>query len=126
VEKLKCYLQKSNLNFIIFEEYMTDLMVARLRKATDIYVNLQVTDMLSGAMQEHIYAGNQVITGKWLAYQELKDIGANFHEVYSIEELPSLIIQCKKNLNEKKMQDAIYCLSSWNKVIDGWENVFSN
>lgn len=122
---IKKAIEKSELNVVLFEEFMTDNQVANLRKATDIYINVQQTDMLSGAMQEHIYAGNIVITGSWLGYEELKDIGVNLIEIDAFAQLPSKI---KENINvrleTKSNVEAIYELSSWKNTINGWLDVF--
>ena len=130
VDYIKCLkkaVDSNGLDVIYYESYMSDFRVALLRKATDIYINVQHTDMLSGAMQEHIYAGSRVITGCWLDYRELKDIGVKLIEVDSIEELPKIIIEQKKYLfNISNNSSVIYNLSSWNNVINGWANALFN
>lgn len=125
VEKLKRIAAVSGLDITFFENYMTDSDVALLRKATDLYINVQVTDMLSGAMQEHIYAGSRVITGRWLDYCELKEIGVNLIEIDAISEIPDMIIKHRiSSSNTTNDRSVVYDLSSWNNVINGWSNAF--
>ena len=61
-------LKASKLSYSFLNRMMSDVNVARLRISTDILINLQDTDQLSGAMQESLYCHAEVITGSWLPY----------------------------------------------------------
>ena len=64
-ERVAKRLSKTNLEYKIFNEFMTDDMMARVRLVSAVMIHLPDTDQLSGSMQEHIYAGSTIITGNW-------------------------------------------------------------
>ena len=72
---IKTVLSNQPLNSMVYENFLTDKDIAKLRVNTDILIQLQKTDVLSGAMLEHIAAGSIVITGDWLPYDDLDQTG---------------------------------------------------
>ena len=58
----------------------------------DIFVNLQSTDMLSGTMQEALYAGTDVITGAWLPYEILHRYSLKIYYIEKFTELSNSLI----------------------------------
>lgn len=72
---IKNRLLNVGIPYIIYEDFMSDSEVAILRKNTDIFIQLQNTDVMSGAMMEHIAVGSVVITGSWLPYDDLYEMG---------------------------------------------------
>lgn len=108
-----------------FTTFLSESDVAKIRIANEIFLNLQITDQYSGSFVESLYAGNIVITGSWLPYQNLKNAGVFFIEINKIDDLPN----CLKNiLNDfeffkekskknteilKKMFDSKYILKQW-------------
>jgi len=91
----------------ILEEFMTEDDVARLRSITDIYINIQKMDQLSGAMLESLYAGSVVITGGWLKYQVLCDKGVFLYKVDDIGAVAQLIADCVEDLQTQKSLCAV-------------------
>jgi glycosyltransferase involved in cell wall biosynthesis len=113
----------------VYPHFLTDEKVAMIRKASDIMINLQKTDQFSGAMQEHLYAKNVVITGVWLPYGLLKETGAWFVEVDHLDEIPdklSYILNDFENFQADMTTNpsAIVALSSWGKNIKQWLNLY--
>jgi len=117
-----------NIEQIYFTEFMSEIDIAHLRKATDIMINVQITDAFNGSMKEVLYCGGIVINGSWLPYQFLKEADIYFEEVDSVEQisdkLEKIIMnysyyqeQCKNNAVK------IYEFSNWSKVIHQWEEV---
>lgn len=112
-------------SYKVYADFMTDVEVAHLRNASDIMIQLQTTDQLSGSMQEHLFAKNVVITGSWLPYLALKEEGAWFIEVDKIDELVTVLPEVLENykgyapktVNTSK---AIAKLSLWDQNIDSW------
>lgn len=80
-DKIKKKLCNIGLSHIVYENFMSDYDVAKMRISTDIFVQLQKTDVLSGAMLEHIAAGSIVITGSWLPYDDLDELGIKLVKV---------------------------------------------
>lgn len=123
-------IEQSGFESVIMDQYLNNHSVAVLRKATDIMVQVQTTDQFSGSMQEHMYAGNVVITGDWLPYRKLKDAGVYFEEVSNISELPILLSelvnsydQCEKKAINNHI--AISELSRWKNTIKSWLKLYN-
>lgn len=116
---------QSGFEAIIIDKYLSNREVVLLRKATDIMIQVQTTDQFSGSMQEHIFAGNVVITGNWLPYKKLKESGVYFEEVNSIAELPDKLTEIVRNyksceLKAQHNHEPISMLSRWKNTIDSW------
>lgn len=113
----------------IYENYLDDELITKLRKVSDIMIQLQQTDQFSGSMQEYLFANNIVITGSWLPYQVFKTKGVYFEEIDSVSELSNLLksVLIKKDECSVKTQinaDIIYNLSSWKSTIQKWVELY--
>jgi len=125
INKIRELLQKNNFEFKLMTEYLSDFEVAQLRKVTDIFIQLQASDQLSGSMQEHMYAKNIVITGSWLPYNIFREKGIYFHTIDKINDLPEKVQYCLENIDNEflKMHEhpnIIYQMSGWENVISKW------
>lgn len=121
-------LDSYSLNYKIFTKPMIDDDVARLRLITDIAINMQTTDDLSGSVQEHLYTGNIVVCGNWLPYKVYFDNGIHL-ELVSFENLSEKLVdilynfKCYKNkFNENPSK--IYKFSSWEYNLPKWVEAF--
>ena len=124
---IKNVVEQSSLHFTLLDEYMSDREVAILRRVTDVFVQLQLTDQLSGSMQEHIFAGSLVITGSWLPYKIFNENGI---KLFKIDEIDNSLNQLLKKL--LTMDDgmlaynnaqSVYRDASWKHLAAKW---FSN
>jgi glycosyltransferase involved in cell wall biosynthesis len=115
--------------YISYQQYLSDFEIACLRKASDIMIQLQVKDQFSGSMQEHIFAGNVVVTGKWLPYKSMKDLGIYFEDIEDVADLKDMLpeiirnfrlYQEKTSCNEAKIAD----LSLWGNNISNWSKLY--
>ncbi|MBL4933541.1 glycosyltransferase [Clostridium paridis] len=122
-------LSESGLKYMIIDEFLSDEDIAKLRIISDIMIHVQTTDQLSGSMQEYLYARNVVIAGSWLPYgifknkdiyllevDRVEDVGEKV--IYAIENLEKLIVNCGEN------RDKIWNMTSWEKAIDTWGNIY--
>jgi len=71
---------------------------------TDVLVQMPVSDALSAAMTEVLYAGNLVIAGSWLPYGILRRHGINYTEVTDFSELPKTLEFLIQNLDKSKLE----------------------
>jgi len=129
ISELENKLKSANLNYKFIREYLPDNELAHLRCATDIMIQIQITDQLAGAMQEHLYAGNVVITGAWLPYAVLEEGGIVWWKTNSPENLGSSLAEVLKNYHEynglsSKNRAIIGSLSSWAETIASWRNLY--
>jgi hypothetical protein len=130
IQEVENILAKSTLNYIIYKKFMSDENIASIRYASDIMIQVNVTDQFSGSMQEHLFAENIIITGEWLPYTTLKSAGIFFLEVsalnqigdkllYSIANRKDLLLKCKDN------KSLINNFSGWENTIQSWLKLYS-
>jgi hypothetical protein len=129
VARVRGMLAASGFDHRIITELMTDEEVARLRLATDIMVQVQPTDQLAGAMQEHLYAGSVVITGAWLPYRVLSDAGVRFWTIADRSGLAKELEMCMSELSDREAACAgndapIRALSSWSHTAPRWSALY--
>lgn len=127
-ENVRSLLDSYLLNYKIFTEPMMDDDVARLRLITDIAINMQTTDDLSGSIQEHLYTGNIVVCGDWLPYKVYFDNGIHV-ELVSFENLSEKLIDILCNFKSYKNKfsenpSKTYTFSSWEYNLPKWIEEF--
>ncbi len=128
--KVKDLLDKTNLNYKILTDFLSDYKVAQLRKVSDIMINLQISDQLSGSMQESLYTGNIIITGDWLPYKILEEKGIFMLKISSVGEVGEKLLYSVNNLRNLKESckgngQIIWNISSWDKNINDWVHMYS-
>jgi len=94
----------------IIENKLTEKEIVILRKISNLFINLPTQDTFSATMLEHLAAGNIVITGKWLPYDEILRAGIFLYSIdekeiinlsnillYVIKEYQHFIKKCENN-----------------------------
>ena len=119
---------KNNADFdcVILKEFVPFEMSAKLAVATDIYLHLRDTDAFSNALKEHVYSGSTVITGRWLKYIELEEMGAPMVIIPSIDTLSKHLEKLIPTIKIKKdfvLFDPIYEMYSTKSINDQWKAV---
>ena len=114
---------------LILKDFMGPKETAILRKASDIMIQVQTTDVLSGSMLEHLYAGSVVITGDWLPYKVLDEMGIHVVKVGHASEVGEALAHTIKNLDELRRKNEvsrlkIYEFASWAHVIGLWISLY--
>ena len=117
-------------SFDIVDNHLTSKELCDLRRITDITVNIQITDALSGSLQEHLQCGNLLIVGDWLPYRILKDKGI-FFLTTSVDDLGDNLINAINNLPYYKCKcnnnsELIYNLTSWETLAPKWRDIYSS
>lgn len=128
ITRVQSQMDLLGVNYKIFTDYMVEGDIAALRLVTDIFIQLQTTDALSGAMQEHMYANNVVITGSWLPYDSLRNIGVVFDTVETVEEIGSVLSDTLLHFDNERERfcnnsSKIWGFSSWESRIEEWEKL---
>jgi glycosyltransferase involved in cell wall biosynthesis len=126
---IETLLQQSGLRYSVIKQYLSDEELAQLRFSTDIMIQVQRTDQLSGSMQESIFAGSCVITGAWLPYEIFDEIGIRMVKINHIEHLGGAFLDLLKKESEyvayaPQNAEAIWRLSSWEHTIKSWLNLY--
>lgn len=114
---------------VVITRFLSPSESAMLRKATDIFINVQTTDVLSGSMLEHLYAGSVVITGSWLPYKILDEMKILLFKVDKVDEVGSKIFSILPHINLLKSlnrgnAEKIYRLASWEHNIGSWKALY--
>ena len=95
--------------------------------ATDIYINSQQSDAISGAMLEYLYGGAAVINPKWIDYTELKKAGCDFIQYDSFDDIPIIIEQIIAGQISCDFQEnylAVKKISHWDVNKNKWRALF--
>ena len=113
-----------SFSYDILTDGLNDKELTDLRLNSDVFINLQDSDQLSGAMLEHLCADNIVITGNWINYDVLKHAGVAYHSIDSISDLSSLFDSLdfydKPNNREVIARDYLpeNVLNKWNQIYE--------
>lgn len=134
IEMVKEYCNEKlegKIKYKILTKKLDEDEVLLLRKATDIFVNVQISDVCSASMQESLYAENVVINGKWLDYSEIQEQGGYFETIESLEEGKlkeklEYVINNLENLKEKtKVNKAIISnRNDWKKATEAFLKIY--
>ncbi|MDE5421912.1 hypothetical protein L3073_06805 [Ancylomarina sp. DW003] len=129
LEKIKGLLRNSDLNHLLLEGFLSNQDLACLRRSSDILIQIQKNDLLSGAMLEHLYANNIVVTGNWLPYSCLYEKGVQMLKIDNVNELESVITQGLELLKENKRnevnRDVVKSMFSWDDNLSNWKNLYN-
>ncbi len=125
------YMSNSKMNIICFKSYLDWRDLALLRICSDIFITMQITDALSGALTETLYAGNIGIAGSWLPYSTFRENEAKFitspdfdRLIHIVEEtiLNAEAIKEKNKSNLKAIESFFFnkglLISQWLSVFD--------
>jgi serine/threonine protein kinase len=120
--------KESGINFRVIDHFLDDEETSKIRIATDIVLNAQITDGFSASIQEHIYANNKVVVGNWLKYQSLDDSGIYYLRSDFAGFAGHLRNICrdfgKYDALTRDNANKIYQLSSWNSRLPVWIKIY--
>lgn len=121
-EAVLARLKKASFPSEVLDNYIVGKELACFRCDTDILIQLQKTDAMSGAMLETIYAGGKVLTGAWLPYDDLRQAGIQWFEINQIDELPLAFERAlNQAIDEKYNREAISKIARWEALAPAWD-----
>lgn len=133
INELKNILEtETNIKHVLIEEFLQPKEMAKLRLITDVLIQMPISDALSGAMTEVIYAGNNVIAGAWLPYGIFKRNNIHFYEVENFNRLNNLLKNVVENKNNSiknnyaKNKEIIRSFLFPNITTKSWIKLFNN
>lgn len=119
-KELKELCEEKGLNAVFLTEYMTDEQIAKLHLLTDLYINIQPSDNGSAFMTEALYAGNKIVTGRWLNYSQYEKYGIPYYLLDKKEDLPAMLNKLfKGDLDEVEVPKA---LKTEYEMPEGYDN----
>lgn len=130
IEIIRSKLNAAGLKHHFIDKYLPDDQLAHFRAASDVMIQVQITDQLAGAMQEHICAGSLVITGSWLPYSILDQTGVVYWKVEKPEQVGERLAEIIQDAESNKKAVAgnmqrILDLSSWENNAKDWYKFFT-
>lgn len=113
----------------IFSESLSLPDVCRLRMASDIAINIQVSDSFSASIQEHCYCGTRMIVGDWLPYRILEEAGFTFTKIPDASGIADAVaaLMASQGPVDRDLSGAIGKLreiSSWQYARTRWMEVY--
>lgn len=132
IKKISRQCEATGIEFRVLEKYYPENEIAIFRYVSDIFIHAQESDNLSGSVQEHLYAGNAVITGSWHPYSVLKERGIKFFEFGRFDELPELLEEIIENLDfylkdfKAHNHPLKFEKSFWRNNISDWHTVIKS
>jgi hemoglobin-like flavoprotein len=132
-------LSKSGFKYKILQNFLSDTEVVYLRKASDLFIQVQKTDAFSGSMQEHLFCKNVVVTGGWLPYAALKEKGILFETIDDIDLLGDKLeyvfnhwgeisSQVEQANNPEKFKDSLWsvCIHNWYNMLNEYQTTITS
>ncbi|BDP31591.1 hypothetical protein [Vibrio vulnificus] len=89
------FVNTTSIECEVVYEYFQGKALADFRGSIDILIQIQKTDQLSAAMLEHLVQNKLAITGDWLPYDDLNDIGVKYKTISKnniVSELSSVLM----------------------------------
>lgn len=131
IRQVRDRLEKSGINHVILTEFMNFQEMAEYARISDIMIHVQITDQLSSAMLEEMYAGSIVVAGSWLPYKSLHDMGIFFMDVDSVSDTSASLEDIFIKIEEYKKRCAgnreiIWKHSSWDGLAPKWDAIWRN
>jgi len=92
LEKLNSFVNElKSMHVIMFNDFLKDEDIAKLRLITDVQIQLPISDALSGTITEVLYANNMVIAGSWLPYEIYEKHGIELIKITNRKDLIKLL-----------------------------------
>ncbi|WP_242919256.1 glycosyltransferase [Pontibacter liquoris] len=126
--RLRLELDNVGVTYTVFESKLEEKELALLRCASDIDINIQVSDAFSASLSESIAAGKLLVVGDWLPY-DLYDLWEVKLVRTSEGKLPENIkaaLSQYDNWEEigKRNSNVIFNKLSWTACLQTWEKVY--
>jgi hypothetical protein len=116
---------------IKLETFLDPTQAALLRLSSEVMVQMPISDALSGAMTEVLYAGNHVIAGSWLPYGILRRQGVHFDEADTFAGITPVLLQYlqrPENYRQINKDNALKIKSFLfpEKTTSDWRDIFNS
>lgn len=84
----------------VLREFLDELTLANLVKATDVYIYVAISDSFSASVSQAIAGECITIVGSWLPYATRRRAGMKYLEIDELSELPGLVESICERLEE--------------------------
>lgn len=116
-------IENSGFEYKIIKNYLSMDDLAKLRIATDIFINAQTTDAFANSFIENVYTKSIMINAKWLHYPELDKFPLYVNEFSDFNEIPSLL---EKTIDDEKLEWNKKCIENrtWDNCRKKWAEIY--
>jgi hypothetical protein len=130
IEELKAKVPDEWKAFFTFDTaFYSGKNLATYRACVDVLIQLQTTDQFSGAMQEVLASGGDVITASWLPYDLLREKKVHFYQIDDFSAISNTLNQVLLHpINPDAARHnslVINSLSHWDEVILEWVALYN-
>ena len=130
IEALKAKVPEQWKPFFTFDDsFYSGKSLATYRACVDVLIQLQTTDQFSGAMQEVMASGGDVITASWLPYELLREKKVHFYQIDDFSAISNTLNQVLLHpINSDAARHnslVINSLSHWDEVILEWVALYN-
>lgn len=113
----------------VYRNFMNPNEVARFRSISDVFIHAQISDALSSAMLENLYAGCIVLNGEWLRYKVFEKEKISYVTFRDFKDLSKQLETVLSNYEEfraisQKNREKVYLIASWNIWQEKWLNLY--
>jgi hypothetical protein len=125
--KVKQELDSLKICYKIYDSFLSDVDMAKLRIITDMFIHVQTSDSYSASLQEYLLTDTKVINGSWLRYPDFEKSGMPYYLLDSFQELPELIIRILGGDNSVVINQQlknVIIKNGWNSRVKGWYNFY--
>lgn len=127
IKRIESSLLDTGMPYTLIREYLRGEKLAQFRKAADVFLNVQPTDVLSASMIEELEAGAVCIIGNWLHYPDLEEYGARMIGIDDIsclrEPLSAIIEHFDQFQLEAEKNRGVWSILSWEKDFEKWKSI---
>ncbi len=119
-------LKSLNIKYVILRNFLSDDDMVYLRKCTDLFIHMQVSDAYSSSLHEYLYSGALVINAEWLSYKELEVDGLPYLSA-TFETLEDTILKAL-SINHIKVSSALKATLkkyTWSYQIKKWVEFYN-
>lgn len=118
------------ISFEVINRFLNKEELTDLRLRSDIFIQVQTSDQFSTSMLEYIFAGNLVITGAWLDYQEMRKKGVQFKQIEKMTDLSGVLVEViksyKRNSDDiRKNKQLAFELIDWGNNLPMWTKLYT-
>lgn len=126
--RMKC--EDNDIKCSFLTEYLSDEQVAYLHLVTDLFINIIGSDNGNAFMIEALFANNNIITGKWLHYDQFEQYGIPYHLIESPEDLSRKIYQIFtgriQKINVPEILIEVYASPEGHKFSSYWTSIIES
>lgn len=120
---------KCGCSYEILEQYVPFERNAVMCLATDIYINVRVSDAFSNAMKEQITAGSYMIQGDWMKYIEVDEMHAPVKKISDLSELHTALEEVLSTVefdDENRIYMPMYEIFAPDSLKREWQAIFDS